>query len=60
MKKYVVSTIKSRKTADVALKSEVAREIFAEIDKLLSVDKNGEANLDVTELHNLEMKYTNQ
>ena len=48
------------RTLHTDIKQENAKEIFAEIDKLLSVDKNGEANLDVTELHNLEIKYTNQ
>lgn len=37
--------------------SEVAREIFAEISKLIAVDKNGEATLDVRELYKLEKKY---
>ena len=54
----VVSTIKSRKTADVAPRSEVAKEIFEEIGKLLAVDKNGKADLSITELYILEMKYT--
>lgn len=38
--------------------SDVAEEIFAEIDKLLAVDKNGEANLDVRTLAALQKKYT--
>ena len=38
--------------------SEVAEEIFAEIDKLLAVDRNGEANLDIRALQSLKKKYT--
>jgi hypothetical protein len=38
--------------------SDVAEEIFAEIDKLLAVDRNGEANLDVRALQRLKKKYT--
>ena len=38
--------------------SDVAEEIFAEIDKLLAVDRNGEANLDVRALAELKKKYT--
>lgn len=45
-------------SADV--KREAAKEIFKEIDQLLSVNSNGEATLDVTELHKLEMKHTNE
>lgn len=37
--------------------AEVAEEIFAEIDKLLAVDRNGEANLDVRDLAELKKKY---
>jgi hypothetical protein len=36
----------------------VTEEIFAEIDKLLAVDRNGEANLDVRALQRLKKKYT--
>lgn len=36
----------------------LAEEIFAEIDKLLAVDSNGEANLDVRALQRLKKKYT--
>lgn len=38
--------------------SEVAREIIADIEKILEVDKYGEAKLDVRELYNIEKKYT--
>lgn len=37
--------------------TDVAEEIFAEIDKLLAVDRNGEANLDVRALAELKKKY---
>ena len=40
------------------IKTEVAREIFAEIDKLLYVDREGTATLDVREIYALENKYT--
>lgn len=38
--------------------TDLAEEIFAEIDKLLAVDRNGEANLDVRALAELKKKYT--
>ena len=38
--------------------TEVAEEIFEEIDKLLAVDRNGNANLDVRDLAKLKNKYT--
>lgn len=40
--------------------TDVAEEIFAEIDKLLAVDRNGEANLDVRALQRLKKKYTEE
>ena len=41
-----------------SLKKKVAEEIFAEIEKILEVDKYGEAKLDVRELYKIEKKYT--
>lgn len=40
--------------------ADVAEEIFAEIDKLLAVDSNGEANLDVRALQRVKKKYTEE
>lgn len=37
--------------------TDVAEEIFAEIDKLLAVDRNGEATFDVRDLAELKKKY---
>ena len=44
-------------TAGYRKASEVAREIFEEIEKLLAVDRNCEANLDVRDLAELKKKY---
>lgn len=38
--------------------SEVAREILAEIEKIIEVDKEGEAKFNVRELFKIEKKYT--
>ena len=40
--------------------SEVAREIFAEIQKIIEVDKFGEAKFDVRELYKIEKKYESE
>ena len=38
--------------------SEVAREIIADIEKIIEVNKDGEAKFDIMELHKIEKKYT--
>ena len=50
----------AEKIADAGYRkaSEVAREIFEEIEKILEVDKFGEAKFDVRELYKIEKKYT--
>lgn len=40
--------------------SDVAREIFAEIEKIIEVDKFGEAKFDVRELYKIEKKYESE
>ena len=40
--------------------SDVAREIFAEINKIIDVDKFGEAKFDVRELYKIEKKYESE
>lgn len=40
--------------------SEVAREIIADLEKIIEVDKYGEAKFDIRELHKLELKYTDR
>lgn len=40
--------------------SDVAREIFAEIEKIIEVDKFGEAKFDVRELYEIEKKYESE
>jgi hypothetical protein len=42
------------------MRADVAEEIFAEIDKLLAVDRHGEANLDVRAMQRLKEKYTKE
>lgn len=39
---------------------DTARELFAEIDQLLSVNSDGEATLDITALHRLQQKYVKE
>ena len=40
--------------------SEVAREIIADLENILEVDKYGEAKFDIRELHKIEKKYTGE
>lgn len=40
------------------IRREVAKEIFGEIDRILSVNSDGAATLDVRELHSIEKKHT--
>ena len=40
--------------------SDVAREIFAEIEKIIEVDKFGEAKFDIRELYKIEQKYESE
>ena len=42
------------------IKAAVAREIFAEIEKILEVDEYGEAKFDVRELYKIEKKYESE
>ena len=46
----------ARRLHDMA--SEVAREIIADIEKIIEVDKEGGATFDVRELFKIEKKYT--
>ncbi len=46
--------------AGYRLASEVAREIIADLEKILEVDKYGEAKFDIRELHKIEKKYTGE
>ena len=40
--------------------SDVAREFFAEIEKIIEVDKFGEAKFDIRELYKIEQKYESE
>lgn len=40
--------------------SEVARKIIADLEKIIEVNKDGEAKFDIMELHKIEKKYTEE